>query len=115
MDLYGERLDLEQWLHSCIQGEGSPSASFMTTITSSGSEVRFSSNDDGKDAAKRAVACLLIWKTPSEGLNEAFDYVRDVYKHYTRMQNVKLPPKITTVTGRAGETVHRQKLDILSD
>jgi hypothetical protein len=92
------------------------SACFTTTITTSdGRPIMFSADDVGHDAIKRTIGCLLLWSTPTEGLDEAVESLSDIWSHYGRIRPAAQVPKITTVIARSGEKLLRPNLDLQSD
>ena len=95
---------------------GALTACFTTTITTSdGRPILFSADDGGSDALKRTIGCLLLWSTPTEGLDEAVESLGDVFSHYTKLNGPSHAPKIVTVVGRPGERVSRPNLDLQSE
>src|SRR5262245_14481711 len=48
-------------------------ASFRTTVTHAGQDLSYFAEDFGEDSLKRTLGSLLLWRIPSEGLNEAIE------------------------------------------
>jgi hypothetical protein len=111
-DIYGKPSGQDPFRLDAFFNPAATSASFCTTITHGGDTVAFTANDYGHEAIYRTIACLLIWRMPSDGLRESIESLSEIRSHYMNLLKASNAPKISTTFGRAGDKTTRPKLEL---